>query len=82
MGGVVKFKYNEVVADHYRYMGKSEKHNDLRHDGGTKTQSGFEISCETTWWLIRVFSFFIAFTEVNAYQTIKYFLNTDDTFMN
>ena len=30
---------------------------------------------ERTWYPIRVFAFFIEFTEVNAYLTLKYFLN-------
>ena len=29
-----------------------------------------------------MFAFFIARTEVNAYLAMKYFLKTDDTFMN
>ena len=39
-GEIVKFKYPGVVADHYRYRGSVENHNDLRHDGGTKPQFG------------------------------------------
>ena len=39
-GEIVKFKYHEVVANHYRYRGAVENHNALRHDGGTKPQFG------------------------------------------
>ena len=35
---IVKLKYPEVVADHYRYRGGVENHNALRHDGGNKSQ--------------------------------------------
>ena len=35
-----------------------------------------------TWWPIRVFAFFIECTEVNAYLAMKYFLKTDDKFMD
>ena len=30
-GEVFKFKYPEVVADHYRYIGEVENHNALRN---------------------------------------------------
>ena len=56
-GEVVKFKYPEVVADHYRYRETVENHNDLRHYEGTKSQIGLESSWGTTWWPIRVFLF-------------------------
>ena len=41
-GEIVKFKYSEVVAYHYRYRGGAYNHNALRHDGGTKSQFGLE----------------------------------------
>ena len=81
-GDIVKFKYPEVVADYYRYREALENHNALRHDGGTKYQFGFESKWVTTWWPIRVFDFSIACTEVNAYLAMKYFLKTDDKFMD
>ena len=81
-GEVVKFKYPEVVADHYRYRGEVENHNELRHNGGNKYKIGLESKRGTTWWPIQVFSLFIACTEVNAYLAMKYFLKTDDTSMN
>ena len=51
-GEIVKFKYPEVVADHYRYRGAVENHNALRHYGGTKSQFGLESKWGTTWWPI------------------------------
>ena len=81
-GEVVKFKYPEVVSDHYRYRGAVDNHNALRHDDGTKSQFGLESKWGTTWWPIQVFSFFIPCTEVNAYLEMKYFLKTDDKFMD
>ena len=40
-GEVVNFKYPTVVADNYRYRGGAmDNHNVLRHDGGTKYQTG------------------------------------------
>ena len=41
-GEAVKFKYPEVVADHYRYRGMVDNYNALRHDGGTKYQFSLE----------------------------------------
>ena len=79
---VVKLKYPEVVADHFRYRGAVENHNDLRHDDGTKYQFYFKSERGTTWWPIRVFDFFIACTEVNACLAMKYFLKTDDKCMD
>ena len=56
-GEVVKFKYPEVVSDHYRYRGAVENHNALRHGGGSKFQIGLESAWGTTWWPIQVFAF-------------------------
>ena len=39
-GWVVKLKYTEVVADHYKYIGELYDHNALRHDGRTNSQIG------------------------------------------
>ena len=41
-GEIVKFKYTEVVADNYRYMGVVENNNALMYDGRTKYQFGLE----------------------------------------
>ena len=54
---IVKFKYPEVVADHYRYSGAVDNHNALRYDGGNKPQFGLEIKWGTTWCPIWVFAF-------------------------
>ena len=81
-GDIVKFKYPEVVVDHYIYRGAMENHNGLRHYGGTKSKFGLDSKCGTTWWPIQVFAFFIACTEVNAYLAMKYILKTDDKFMD
>ena len=40
-GEIIKFKYPEVFADHYRYRAV-ENHKALRHDDGTKPQFGLE----------------------------------------
>ena len=48
-GEVVKFKYPEVVADHYRYRGGGvENHHTLRHDGRNKSHIGLGIAQGTT----------------------------------
>ena len=44
-GEIVKFKYPEVAADHYRYRGAVEKHNITKHDGGTKSQRTIVKAC-------------------------------------
>ena len=51
-GEVVKFKYHEVVADHYIYRGAVGNHNTLRHYGETKYQIDLESARGTTWWTI------------------------------
>ena len=56
-GEVFKFKYPEVVYDHYRYRESVYNHNSLSHDVGTKFQIGLESAWVTTWWPIRVFFF-------------------------
>ena len=81
-GEIVKFKYSSIVANHYRYRRAVDNNNDLRHDGGIKSQIGLESVRGTTWWPIQVFAFFVACTEVDAYLAMKYFLKTDETFMN
>ena len=81
-GEVVTFKYPGVVADHYKYRGEVDNQNAMGHDDRTKYQIGLGGSLGTTWWLIQFFSFFIVCTEVNTYLAMKYFLKTDDSFMN
>ena len=79
---VVKFKYTEVVADHLRYRGAVDNHSSLNHYCGTKYQIGLKSAWRTNWWHIRIFAFFIAFTEVNAYLAMQYLLKMEDTFLN
>ena len=81
-GELVKFNYPEVVADHYIYRRKMEKHNELINDGGIKYQIGLESVWKMDWWPIQRSAFFIACTEVNAYLEMEYFLKKDYTFMN
>ena len=76
-GEVVKFKYPEAVADHYRYREAVDNHNALRYYGGTRI--GLENTQVTTWWPIQVSNFFIACNEVNAYLAMKYFFKRDDS---
>ena len=67
-GEVVKFKYPEVVADHYRYRGAVENHNALSHDGVTKSQFSLESKLGTAMVAHPIFLIFLmARTEVNAY---------------
>ena len=58
-----------------------ENHNVLRHDGGENSKIVLESARGTTWCPTRVFDFFIACTEVNAYLALKHFLKTDGTSM-
>ena len=51
-GQLFKFKYPEIVADHYRYRGTVDNHNASRHDGGKKSQIGLDSAWEKTWWPI------------------------------
>ena len=51
-GEVVKFKYPEVVVDHYRYRGAVDNHDSSIHVGGTKPQFGLDSKWGTIWWPI------------------------------
>ena len=81
-GEIFKLNYPEVVADNYRYRGAMENNDALKRDGGTRYQFGLDSKWGTTWRPIRVFAFFRVCTEVNAYLAMKYFLKTDDKFMD
>ena len=81
-GEIVKFRYPEVVLDHYRYRRAVDNHNTLSHDGDTKSQFVLESKWGTTWWTIRVFPLFIACTEVNLNLAMNFFLKTDDKLMD
>ena len=67
------FKYNNVVGNHYEYCDAVDQHNAKRHDCGTKLGLSLEDTWRTTRWPIRVFSFILALTEVNAFLSMKYF---------
>ena len=79
-GEAIKLNYPDFSGN-YRYRGAVDNHNVLRDDGGTKSQTGLQIAWLKTWRPIRVFDLFIAFTEVNTYLSLKYFLKMDETFM-
>ena len=67
------FKYTEVIANHFDFRGAVDFHNSKRHDCGTKHGLSIEETWRTTNWTLRVFSFIIAITEVNAYLAMRYF---------
>ena len=77
--GFFKFKYPVVVADNYRYMGGVENTNTFKHDGDNNYQIVLESAWVTIWCPIRLLAFFMAYTEVNAYMAMKYFLKNDET---
>ena len=62
-----EFKYTEVFSLHYRYRHQIDDHNNRRHN-----PIGIEETWATKRWPIRVFSFIIAVTEVNAYRMKEY----------
>jgi len=73
-GEKTTFKYTEVIANHYKYRGAVDEHNNRQHDAG-----GLGVSIESTWqtqrWAIRVFCFVcIAVPEVNAFLA-RFFFN-------
>lgn len=72
-GDATKFKYKEVVANHYKYRGAVDEHNSKRHDGGTGDGIGLEASWATTRWENRVFAFILGVSEVNAYLGRSYY---------
>ena len=65
----VTFKYTEPYSNHYRFRHSIDDHNNLRHQVP---------SIEGTWitkrWPIRVFSFILAISEVNAYLAFRKFI--------
>ena len=67
------FKYREVIANHFDYRGAVDFHNSKRHDCGTKHGLSLEETWRTTNWTVRVFSFILAVTEVNAFLAMRYF---------
>ena len=81
-GEVVNFNFLELVADHYIYRGEVDNHNYLSIDGKTKSQIGLKSVQGKTWCPIRLFAFLVACKEVNRYLVMKYFLKTDNNFIN
>jgi hypothetical protein len=67
------FQYPEVVANHYSYRGCVDDHNNKRQDGGSKQGLAIESTWVTRRWPIRVFSFILGISEVNAYLGWVYF---------
>lgn len=68
--GITKtFQYTLPYDWHFRYRHAVDDHNNLRHATP---------SLEATWvthrWEIRVFTFLLAITEVNAYLTVKFWI--------
>ena len=63
------FTYTETFANHYLYWHAVDDHNNLRHS---------QPSIESTWithrWVIRVFSFILAISEVNTFLAFRYFV--------
>ena len=68
-GNSKKFKYTECFANHYKYRHGVDDHNNLRH----KVPS-IEDSWRTKRWAVRVFSFILAISEVNAFLAYRYFI--------
>ena len=75
----VVFKYNNVVGNHFEYRDAVDQHNAKRHDCGTKLGLSLEGAWKTTRWPVRVFSFILALTEVNAFASMKYFGSYEGT---
>ena len=67
------FKYTEVIANHFDFRGAVDFHNSKRHDCGTKHGLSLEETWRTTNWTLRVFSFVLAITEVNAFLAYRYY---------
>ena len=71
-GVTSKFRYSEVIHNHYKYRHLVDDHNAKRHA---------PISLEMTWatktWTHRVFAFLLAITEVNTFLSERYFNGAD-----
>jgi len=75
------FKYPDIVANHYAYRGCVDDHNNKRQDGGKKQGLALESTWVTYRWPVRVFSFILAITEVNAYLAWQYFTGAKIEFL-
>ena len=68
-GTTLRYKYTEVFANHYKFRHCVDDNNNLRH----KVPS-VEGSWYTHRWPVRVFSFIVAISEVNAFLAFRYFI--------
>mmetsp|Transcript_14117 Transcript_14117/g.21448 ORF Transcript_14117/g.21448 Transcript_14117/m.21448 type:complete len:179 (-) Transcript_14117:2424-2960(-) len=64
------FQYPEVVHNHFKYRHMVDDHNAKRH-----SPLSLEMSWATKWWPNRVFSFLLAVTEINIYNSMSYFFS-------
>ena len=64
-----EFPYTQLYDMHFTYHHCIDNHNFLRH-----AVPSIEESWVTQHWAIRVFSFLLAVTKVNAYYAVKYFV--------
>jgi len=68
----VSFKYKEPFANHYNYRHCVDDHNNLRH-----SVPSIEGSIVTQRWVMRVFCFILAISEVNAFLAMRFFVWKD-----
>ena len=74
---ITRFKYTEVIGNHFAYRGAVDDHNSKCHDCGTKNGLCIEDSWSTNRWENKVFAFILAIlTEVNAYLAMQFFSET------
>lgn len=71
-----KFKYTEIIANHFVFCAAVDFHNSKRHDCATKHGLSLEETWRTKNWALRVFSFIIAITEVNTFLAMRFFTGT------
>lgn len=71
-----KFKYTEIIYNHFKYRHAVDDHNNKRHQ-----PISFEEIWATKWWPNRVFAFFLAITEVNIKLVMENILGSKVTSM-
>ena len=64
-----EFKYTTIFMNHFRYRHKIDDHNNIRH-----SVPALEETWITPRWSNRVFCFFLAVSEINAYLAYAYFV--------
>ena len=64
-----EFKYTTIFLNHFRYRHKIDDHNNNRH-----SVPALEDTWLTSRWSNRVFCFFLAVSEINAYLMLNYFI--------